>query len=508
MQIYTSSQIRSWDTYTIEHEPILSIDLMERAAMAMTKEITARYGRDRSVVVFAGPGNNGGDALSVARQLAEAGYAVDVFLFNISNVLSDDCAANRERLIACGAVRSFTEVVSNFVPPTLTAEMVVIDGLFGSGTSRALSGGFAALVRLVNASPSTVVSIDLPSGLMSEDNTSNNKSHIIRADLTLTLGMKKLVMYLADCEQYVGEVVVLDIGLSQEYVERTRSIYTVVEEDYVRCLLRRRSPFAHKGNMGHCLLIAGAKGMCGAAILASRASLRSGAGKVTVLTPRCNTVILQMSVPEAIVKQDNNDDYFCEAIAVDGFNAIGIGSGIGTDESTAMALLSQLQRVTTPVVLDADAINLLASHRPWISQLPKHLILTPHAKEFDRLAGGVVNGSYDRLSQALAMAQRLSAYIVLKGHYTAVCCPDGDVFFNPTGNAGMATAGAGDVLTGIITALVGRGYSPRDACLVGVYVHGLAGDLAAAALGEESVIASDLIAYLPAAFKQLYDNHN
>lgn len=502
MKIFTSAQIHELDKYTIEHEPIKSVDLMERAARAITRAITDRWHNDTPMVVFAGPGNNGGDALAVARMLSEEDYAVTVYLFNISGHLSDDCAANKARLSECRRLKQLTEVTQEFDPPQLTAETLVIDGLFGSGLNKPLAGGFASLVKYINASPCRVVSIDMPSGLMTEDNTYNIRSNIIRADLTLTLQHRKLSFLFAEYQPFVGELRVLDIRLSREGMEAIEAQYHIVEESEVRTLLRHRPEFAHKGQMGSALLVAGSYGMGGAAVLAARACLRAGAGKVTVHSPRCNNVITQISVPEAIVQPDADEAVFTEPVDTEDFDALGIGPGLGMNETTAIALIAQLRRTQCSIVADADAINILGNHRAWIQQLPKEIILTPHPKEFDRLDGHSAD-SYERLTKARRLAERLQAYVIIKGRYTAICMPDGHVAFNPTGNPGMATAGSGDVLTGIITALLARGYSRRDACVTGVYLHGLSGDIAAAELGQESVTAGDLVAYLPKAFGRL-----
>ncbi|MBO5538937.1 MAG: NAD(P)H-hydrate dehydratase [Prevotella sp.] len=505
MKIFTSSQIHELDAYTIEHEPIRSIDLMERAARSLTRVITERWDAQTPVTVFAGPGNNGGDALAVARLLAEQDYQVSIYLFNIHNKLSEDCAANKKRIGESKRIKKFVEVTSNFDPPQLDAGMLVVDGLFGSGLNKPLTGGFASLVKYINQAPAPVVSIDVPSGLMTEDNTYNVKAHIVKATLTLTLQQKKLAMLLDDCQPFLGEVRVLDIRLSQEYIQTAHCQFELIEERDVRRLMLGRHPFAHKGMMGNALLVAGSYGMAGAAVLAARSCMRSGVGKLTVLTPKSNSGILQMSVPEAVLHIDRDETAFSEPISAEGFTAMGIGPGMGTQESTAIAMIAQLRRAQCPVVADADALNMLAVHRAWMQQLPKGIILTPHPKEFDRLVEASAGGCYERLNNARLLAERFQGIVVLKGHHTAICMADGRVVFNSTGNAGMATAGSGDVLTGIITALCARGYKPEHACVVGVYLHGLAGDLAAREVGEESLVASDIINHLPQAFAALND---
>ena len=501
MKIFTSAQIRELDKYTIEHEPIKSIDLMERAAKALTQAITDVWNPQTPVIVFAGPGNNGGDALAVTRMLLDRGYEATAYLFNISRQLSEDCAINKKRLEE-KKPKALIEVIQEFEPPQLDINTLVIDGLFGSGLNKPLAGGFASLVKYINASPSKVVSIDMPSGLMAEDNTYNVRANIIKADLTLTLQHQKLSFFFPENQIFIGQLKVLDIRLSQEGIRKTDSNYTLLDENDVRSRILPREPFAHKGKMGNALIIAGSYGMGGASVLATKACLRSGAGKVTAHTPKCNYLTMQISVPEAVIQFDREETTFSEAVDTEDFNAVGIGPGLGTSEQTAVAIISQLRRTQCPLVVDADAINILSTHRAWLQQLPKGIIMTPHPKEFDRLEGHCTD-SYERLMKARDLAQSLQAFILLKGHFTSLCLPDGHVIFNSTGNAGMATAGSGDVLTGIITGLLARGYKQEDACLVGMYLHGLAGDIAARELGQESIIASDIIQYLPDAFKRL-----
>ncbi|SEE62389.1 NAD(P)H-hydrate dehydratase [Prevotella sp. lc2012] len=503
MKIFTSAQIHELDKYTIENEPVKSIDLMERAAKTLTQAITDDWNNTTPVIIFAGPGNNGGDALAIARLLLDKNYDVKAYLFNISGHLSEDCATNKKRLLEKKA-KALIEVVQEFEPPQLEAGMLVVDGLFGSGLNKPLAGGFASLVKYINASPAQVVSIDVPSGLMTEDNTYNVRANIIRADLTLTLQQQKLSFLFPENQQFLGQLKVLDIRLSREGIEKIDANYTLLEENDIRARLLSRDPFAHKGKMGNALIIAGSYGMGGASVLATKACLRVGAGKVTTHTPKRNNIIMQISVPEAVIQFDREETTFSEAVDTEDFNAVGIGPGLGTSEQTAIAIIAQLRRTQCPIVADADAINILANHRAWLQQLPKGIIMTPHPKEFDRLEGRCTD-SFERLMKARDLAERLQGYILLKGHHTSLCLPDGHIMFNSTGNAGMATAGSGDVLTGIITGLLARGYKQDDACVVGMYLHGLAGDIAARELGEESVIASDLIQYLPQAFKKLRD---
>ena len=501
MKIFTSAQIHELDKFTIENEPVKSIDLMERAAKAITQAITEVWGSQTPVIIFAGPGNNGGDALAVGRMLCDKGYDVCAYLFNVSGHLSEDCVINRKRLLDKKS-KALIEVTQEFEPPQLEAGTLVVDGLFGSGLNKPLAGGFASLVKYINASPAQVVSIDIPSGLMTEDNTYNVRTNIVRANLTLTLQLPKLSFLFPENQMYIGRLKVLDIRLSKQGIDKIDANYTLIEENDIRPRLLRRDPFAHKGKMGNALIIAGSYGMGGASVLATKACLRAGAGKVTTHTPKRNSMLLQISVPEAIIQFDREETIFSEAVDTEDFNAVGIGPGLGTSEQTAIAIIAQLRRTQCPIVADADAINVIANHRAWLQQLPKGVIMTPHPKEFDRLEGPSTD-SYERLMKARDLAQRLHGYVLVKGHHTSLCLPDGHIRFNSTGNAGMATAGSGDVLTGIITGLLARGYKHEDACVVGMYLHGLAGDIAARELGIESVIASDLIQYIPQAFKRI-----
>lgn len=502
MKIFSSTQIHELDKYTIDHEPIKSIDLMERAASRIVAEIRHLCTAYNTIVVFAGPGNNGGDALAVARILASEGLKVKAWLFNTTGRLSADCKTNRDRLTGMKEFDSFTMVIDEFDPPTLDASTLVIDGLFGVGLNKPLTGGYASLVKYINASPSKVVSIDMPSGLMSESNEYNVRSNIIRADVTVTIQQPKLSFLFAENQQFIGELKVVDINISKEGMAQVDAHVTILEEDDVRCRMRQRDDFAHKGTMGHALIIAGSRGMAGAAMLATKACLRSGVGKVTVHTPAANIIPLQIGVPEAILDIDPDNCFFTEAVSTDRFQAMGIGPGLGNNENSAITMIGQLRRAQCPIVIDADAINILATHKAWMQQLPAGCILTPHIGEFERLEGAS-SDSYDRLSKAIILADRQQAYIVLKGHYTAIVTPGGRIMFCPTGNSGMATAGSGDVLTGVITALLARGYAQADACLVGTYLHGLAGDIAAKKFGKESLMASDIIDALPEAFMRV-----
>ena len=501
MKILTSSQLKELDKYTIAHEPIASIDLMERAAIALTNAIIRRWDKSFKMVVFAGPGNNGGDALAVARMLSQRGYHVEVFLFNTKGKLSEECQTNLERLKMCGSVY-FTEISTQFDPPELTESHVVIDGLFGSGLNKPLSGGFAAVVKYINASKAQVAAIDIPSGLMGEDNTYNIRQNIVHANVTLSIQLPKLSFLFPENEDVVGEWELLDIGLKQSYIDATATPFSILGEEVIRPIVKPRKRFAHKGSFGHGLLIAGSYGMAGASILSAKACLRSGIGLLTVHTPIHNHDILQISVPEAIVQTDIHERYFAQPTDLSRYKAIAIGPGLGQEEDTALAMMEQIQGSNLPIILDADAINILSTHRNWLSRLPKRCILTPHLGELERLIGKCMD-TYERLTKVKELAAYLQSYIIVKGAWTTIVTPEGEYFFNPTGNPGMATGGSGDVLTGILLALVAQGYSREEACKLGVYIHGLAGDIAAEEMTETGMISSDIINALPNAWKKI-----
>ena len=501
MKILSSAQLKELDKYTIIHEPIASIDLMERAARALTEAIVQRWDKSFDIVVFAGPGNNGGDALAVARMLSKKGYRVEVFLFNTKGKLSEECQTNLDRLKTCGSIY-FTEISTQFDPPNLSEKHLVIDGLFGSGLNKPLNGGFAAVVKYINSSKAQVVAIDIPSGLMGEDNTYNVRTNIIRADVTLSIQLPKLSFLFPENEDIVGEWRMLDIQLKQSFIDSVPSDYSILEESEVRSLVKPRKRFAHKGTFGHGLLIAGSYGMAGASILSAKACLKSGIGLLTVHVPIHNHDLLQVTVPEAIVHTDIQERYFAQPTHLNKYSALAIGPGLGREEDTALAMMEQIQGSNLPIVLDADAINILSTHRNWLSRLPKRCILTPHLGELERLIGKCLD-TYERLIKVKELASYLQSYIIVKGAWTCIVTPEGNFHFNPTGNPGMATGGSGDVLTGILLGLLAQGYSREEACKLGVYVHGMAGDIAAEEKTEISMTANDIIEALPIAWKKI-----
>lgn len=501
IKIFATDKVKELDQYTIQNEPISSIDLVERAATVFIHEFSRRYSKQTRVIIFAGQGNNGADALAIARLLTDESFRVETYLFNPTDHLSFDCELNKQRLLNMEKIE-FTEVKDNFVPPTLGERDVVIDGLFGSGLNRPLSGGFPALVNYINQSEANIVAIDIPSGLFGEDNRSNEADYIIRANLTLTFGFPKLAFLLPENEQYVGEWKVLDIGLHPEIVASTPTPFALVTEEDIAAVFQPRGRFAHKGTFGHALLVAGSRGKMGAALLAARACLRSGSGLLTVHIPQRGEQIIQAAFPEAMLSFDPHPEYFTAVPDTTAYSAIGIGPGLGQHLESAVALERLLQPTGKPVVLDADALNLIASNNDLLNRIPPRSILTPHPKEFDRIAGES-NSSYERLIKAQAFAIEHKLSVVLKGAYTATCTSTGNVYFNDSGNPGMATAGSGDVLTGVILGLLAQNIEPETAAVAGVFLHGMAGDLAAVYHSEESMIAGDITDMLGKAFKQI-----
>lgn len=498
MKIPTGSQFRELDTYTIEHELIESIDLMERAAERLTLAITTRWEPPTDIYVFAGPGNNGGDGLAMARMLAGEGYRVRAWVFNVGRGLSPDCATNLERLLQTPEAE-VTEVTQSFDFPDIAPTAVVIDALFGTGLTRPLQGGFASVVRSINATCAHIVSIDVPSGLATEDNSYTDHAVCVHAHLTLTIQLPKLAFLLPVNARCVGQWECVDIGLSKEAIRDLATPYHLIEASDVTPLLRPRSAFGHKGTFGHALLVAGSYGMAGAAVLAGRACMRSGVGKLSIHSAQQNNNILQISIPEAIMRHDVSPLLVTRSHDLLGYQAVGIGPGLGTDDQTASALYEYLSMSNDPMVIDADALNILADRHEWLTRIPRGSILTPHPREFERLVGSM-SRSYEMLCQAIQFAAKYQVYVVLKGHHTQIISPTGRVSINTTGNSGMATAGSGDVLTGLLTGLLAQGYPPNEAAVLGVYLHGLAGDQAASSLGEHSLTASDIIDYLPHAF--------
>lgn len=501
MKFFTTSQIADLDHYTIENEPVGPIDLMERASLQLMNWIGAHFDIPQRIAVFAGPGNNGGDALAVSRMLNAKNYTITVFIPDSGKKFTDSFSINLSRLQGHLEIRVMNWETDEPLPE-LTDYDLIIDGLFGSGLTRPLDGFPAQLVQHLNHSGLPIIAIDIPSGLMGEDNHRNDPEAIIQASYTLSFEFPKLSFFFKENERYTGKWEVLPIGLHPAGIDQAETPWHYSDLKTMVSLLKPREKFSHKGTFGHALLVAGSYGKMGAAILAAKGCLRSGVGLLTIHIPNTGNEILQIAVPEAMVSLDKSENVISGIPLQTNYKAIGIGPGIGKAATTASSLRLLLENFHTPLVIDADALNLLSEHPEMVQLLPKGSVLTPHPLEFERLAGHAESG-FDRLHLARRFAQIHHIILILKGAYTAIALPDGSCWFNSTGNPGMATGGSGDVLTGILTGLLAQGYSPAETAILGVYLHGLSGDLAVSDSSEESILAGDIADHLGMAFALL-----
>jgi hydroxyethylthiazole kinase-like uncharacterized protein yjeF len=500
MEILSAEQIRAWDEYTMQHEPIASIDLMERAAASCYSWLESNNYIGRSFAIYCGKGNNGGDGLALARMLSDADCSVTVHILEFGFLGTDDFQINLARLHQASVEVRFIQGVDNFHP--VAPGDILVDALLGSGLNRRLEGVAAELVDHLNAAGNEIIAVDIPSGLFVSRSSRGNT--VIRATHTLSFQCYKPAFLMPENGESVGLVHILDIGLDSGFLQQASGEAELLDAGIIRAIYKPRPAFAHKGSFGHALLVAGSYGKIGAAVLGARACLRSGVGLLSVDVPGCGYAILQTAIPEAMVFVDANERIhtaFEGDLAV--YSAVGVGPGIGTEGRTVEFLRDLLGRNSKPMVLDADALNIIASSADLWERVPPYSILTPHPKEFERLFGPS-GDDYARVEKAREEARLRQCIIVLKGHYTYIAMPGGKGYFNSTGNPGMAKGGSGDVLTGILTAMLSQGYSPGEAALLGVYLHGLAGDLAAATWSQESMLASDLIEHLGSAFQQLF----
>ncbi|MBO3700782.1 NAD(P)H-hydrate dehydratase [Roseivirga sp. E12] len=486
-KIIAADQIRAADQHTIINQPIASIDLMERAAKAFVKQFTSLVSRENSVHVVCGTGNNGGDGLAAARLLAEHGYTIQCSLVDIGGELSPDCQNNLTRLT------NDPDRISN-VEDLVIQEEVVIDALFGSGLNRPATGLFAQLIQKINTSSAKTVSIDIPSGLFSD--CVELSGAIVEADLTIAFQRPKLSFLIPESGAYVGEFLIVDIGLSEDFIEAQPSDYFLLDKDDVSGILPVRKKFQHKGDFGRIQIFSGSFGKMGAAFLCGKAVLKSGAGLLTIHIPKCGYEIIQSGLPEAMVTVDDSDDQISTGEVFENTDVVCVGPGLGTDVTTTEWLKSLLRKSNKPMVIDADALNIIASHPELMDEIPAESVLTPHVGEFSRLFSKSLDG-LERIEKMKSVASNRNWVIILKGAHTVIALPNGKVIFNTTGNSGMATAGSGDVLAGIITGLIGQGVSSDRAAQAGVYLHGMAGDLAKKRVGKMSLMASDLLNELP-----------
>jgi NAD(P)H-hydrate epimerase len=500
VQILTAEQIREWDYYTIQHEPITSIDLMERAARACTNWILQQQWKPATIRIFCGKGNNGGDGLAIGRMLLLEGYTVSFYILEFGKPGSEDFQTNLQRLHRLGTTSiHFLQEEISF--PLISTNDILIDALYGSGLHKPLEGLAASLVQHINGSGAPIVSIDLPSGLYM-DKASKGQT-VITATHTLTFECYKTALLVQENAVFVGMVHVLPIGLHPDYLQTLSGSTQLLEEKMIRQIYKPRNRFAHKGSFGHALLAGGSYGKMGAAVLATRACLHAGAGLTTAMIPQCGYIILQTTAPEAMALVDSSENHLSTVPeGLERFDAIALGPGMGTHAATQNFVRSFIREYKKPMVIDADGLNILAANPDWLKELPTGSILTPHPKEFDRLFGDHPS-DFDRLQTAKEKAGNLNVVIVLKGHHSFIATPEQGNFFNPTGNAGMAKGGSGDVLTGILVALLAQGYTPIQAATLGVYLHGWAGDMAAERFAMEAMLPSHLIDCLGDVFLQL-----
>lgn len=487
MKILTDHQIKEADIFTMEHEPINSLLLMERASQAIAGWIAENIDHDQPLLFVIGRGDNGGDGLVAARILYEAGYDCTVFIVFDVKVMNENCLMNYQRL------PPEIKYISN-VDEIKAKDYIIIDALLGSGVKGEVKEPVLSVIETINALPNKVFSIDLPSGLKPEFGNSISNA-IIHADVTLSLEFPRLALLLPEAGECCGKIVLQYIKLDHRYMDMVHSPYYYVTSDFIDGIRLKRTKFAHKNTYGHTLLICGSQNKLGAAILATGAALRSGCGLVTLHIPASERLAVQSTFPSAMLSLDSNTCFSQLPDNLSVYAAIGIGCGLGQSEETIEAFSMLLSKAERPMLFDADALNILSKKRELLKFIPKGSVLTPHPGELKKLVGEWRDEEH-KLHLTSTLSKHLESIVVLKGAHTMICTPDGQFYFNSTGNSGMAKGGSGDVLAGYITGLMARGYSGEQAAILGVYNHGLAGDAAALQYGEEAMNSKDLIDFL------------
>lgn len=501
MKLFLSTQSKVCDTVTCEYQNITEKDLIQRAGISFVENLQ-NTGEDLSgkIVIFAGPGNNGADGISIAKNLYSKFHDVELVLIPLGKQYSDafkfylDNPVDQQPFPV--HIIKDAKQLNDIEDPD-----VFIDAILGTGLNREPDKLLNTVIEYLNNAAKRIISVDIPSGI-SADNSEFTTA--VKANKTITFEFPKLSFFDPKTHPYVGEWIVAPINLDENWKDKEPTNYHWITRSDIKSVLKTRERFSHKGNYGHSLIVSGSYGKIGASVLAGKACLRMGCGLLTMHLPKCGYEIMQISVPEAMVDVDAHQYYVSEISLKDEYSAIAIGPGIGIQHHTERMFLEILEsKPTVPLVLDADALNILAKEKEWLKQLPEGTILTPHPGEYERLFGWDDNFSKN-LENLTKITSQYKIYIVLKGGYTTIATPEGKCYFNTTGNPGMATAGCGDALTGIIVSMLSQGYSQIEACIAGVYIHGLAGDLAIQkSESQESMIATDLIASLGTAFKKL-----
>jgi len=502
MKLLTAAQIKQWDQFTIGHKPINPLQLMEHAAALCAQRIADIWQNDKQVwsrvEVFCGTGNNGGDGLVIARLLVKQKIPVRVFVVNTSKQCTNEFSVNLGRLKTEAKI-GVININEEHALPELTNDSLIIDALLGIGLNKPVEGLMATVINHINQSKAKVIAIDVPSGLPADIHNLSwtNEGAIVHAWLTLTFQVPKTTLLLADTQNYVGKFELIFIGLMPAFLQNIHTNFYYTQQADIAQIIKPRLKFSHKGTYGHALLIAGSFGKIGAAILSAKATMRAGCGLLTTYLPKVGYTIMQTALPEAMV---NTDDELYEIRTFPdtaNYAAVGVGPGIGKHQQTQNAFINWLQQVKEPIVIDADGLNMIADYMHQYNdfKFPEDCVITPHPKEFDRLAGVSLSAA-ERLAKQLLFAQKHKIVVVLKGAHTSVAMPNGEVFFNSSGNALLATAGSGDVLTGIILSFLSQGYNTKQAAIVGVYVHGACADVIKNK-NKATLIASDITAILP-----------
>ena len=485
-KILNVEQIRATDIYSIKKYSISSLALMEKAARSFVNALRKQDLASKKILVICGAGNNGGDGFAVCRLLRDQRIDASAVLVKFRETLSKDCEVNKNKL------QEITVLDASSPIPDFSDFDIIIDAIFGSGLNKPVEGFVARVIEAVNNSGREIYSIDVPSGLFCD--TVSESEYIIKANLVISFQRPKLSFFFPENSAYVGSWEVVDIGLNETFIQQQKSTNFILDQDVSKYVIPRHRQ-SHKGTYGHALLMAGSYGKMGAAVLSAKACLRSGVGLLTAKVPKCGYQILQIAVPEAMCLTDEHLDFLTTLPELKNYNSLGIGPGIGKDALTLKMLKSLLATKLPPLVLDADAINLISENPALANMLPENTILTPHIKEFDRLVG-ISKSTPERFKKQKAFSKKHKCIIVLKDANTCISSPEGMRYFNTSGNHGMATGGSGDVLTGIITGLLAQKYKPLEAAIIGVYFHGKAGDQAVRHRSYSSLIASDIIEQL------------